>query len=73
MTQLDCILAILMWGSVESNEEIMVQRKNNQMGKSNGVRRKPVLRRATARTNQPAPAMAREISAAAIEWGAKTE
>jgi len=62
---------MLMRGSWERKDEATVQRKNSQIGKSKGVRRKPVLWLESVRTNQPAPTIANEISAAAIEWGAK--
>ena len=64
---------MLMRGSVERKEEATVQRKKSQMGKSNRVWRNPVLLPAIAHTNQPEPTIAKEISAAAIEWGAKAE
>jgi hypothetical protein len=66
-------LAILRRGSSESNDEATVQRKNKQIGKSNDVRRNPVFLREIVRTSHPAPTIAKEISAAAIEWGAKAE
>ena len=70
---MDWILAILMRGSCERKEEATVHRKNSQMGKSKAVRRNPACLLAIVRTSQPAPTIANEISAAAIEWGAKAE
>ena len=64
---------MLMRGSSESKDEITVQRKKIQIGKSKRVWWKPVLLLAIVRTNHPAPTIANEISAAAIEWGAKAE
>jgi hypothetical protein len=60
-----------MRGSGDRKDEATVQRKKSQIGKSNEVRRNPALLPAIVRTSQPAPTIAREISAAAIEWGAK--
>ena len=62
-----------MRGSWERKDEATVQKKKSQMGRSNGVRRKPVVLLDRLRTSQPAPTMANEISAAAIEWGANAE
>jgi hypothetical protein len=58
---------MLMRGSWENNDEATVQRKKSRIGKSNGVRRKPVFLSAIVRTSQPEPAIPREISPAAIE------
>jgi hypothetical protein len=64
---------MLMRGSWERRDEATVQKNKRKMGRSNGVRRKPVVLLDKLRTSQPAPAIAREISAAAIECGAKAE
>jgi len=48
-----------------------VQARNNQIGKSSLVCRKPVRRVAIVRSNHPTVAMAVAISAAAMECGRK--
>ena len=60
-----------MRGSRERKDEATVHRKKSRIGKSNCVRRNRVFPLEIVRTSQPAPTMANEISAAAIEWGAK--
>ena len=62
-----------MRGSCERRDDATVHRKKSQIGKSNGVRRNPGFLLEIVRTSQPAPTIASEISAAAIEWGAKAE
>jgi len=58
---------MLMLGSWERKEEATVHRKKSQTGRSKRVWRNPVLRLERVRSNHPAPTIAREISAAAIE------
>ena len=64
---------MLIRGSAESKEEITVQKKNNQMGRSNLVCRNPGFRLTRVPASQLTPTIASEISAAAIECGAKAE
>jgi hypothetical protein len=73
ITQVDWIFARLIRGSSETKEEATVHKKNNQIGRSNGVRRNPVFPVRIVRRSHPVTAMARDISAAAIEWGANAE
>lgn len=73
MTEADWSFAMLIRGSSEAKDEATVHRKNSQIGRSKGVRRRPVFLLESVRTSHPAATMANEISPAAIECGAKTE